>query len=126
MNDPAYNHLSSEERYIIESKGTEPAFSGEYNNFFETGIYVCRRCNARLYRSEDKFDAHCGWPAFDKEMAHSVKHLPDPDGVRTEIQCANCGGHLGHVFTGEELTPNDVRHCVNSLSMKFVKENLSG
>ena len=123
MNNPNYNNLSPEERYIIESKGTEPAFSGKYNNFFKTGIYICRRCNARLYRSEDKFDAHCGWPAFDKEIQDAVKRLPDPDGMRTEIQCANCGGHLGHVFTGEELTSTDIRHCVNSLSMKFVEES---
>ena len=123
MNNPNYNNLSPEERYIIESKGTEPAFSGKYNNFFETGIYICRRCNARLYRSEDKFAAHCGWPAFDKEIQDAVKRLPDLDGMRTEIQCANCGGHLGHVFTGEGLTSTDMRHCVNSLSMKFVEES---
>ena len=123
MNASNHNHLSPEEKFIIEEKGTEPAFSGEYNNFFEKGIYACRRCDARLYLSEDKFKAHCGWPAFDKEIQGAIKHLPDPDGIRTEIQCANCEGHLGHVFTGEELTPTDVRHCVNSLSMKFLEES---
>ena len=126
MNKPDHKHLSPAEQFVIEGKGTEPAFSGEYNNFFEMGIYVCRRCDAQLYRSEDKFNAHCGWPAFDKEIQGAVKYLPDPDGIRMEIQCANCGGHLGHVFTGEELTPTGVRHCVNSLSMKFAKENLPG
>lgn len=115
-----YNPLSPEERWIIEQKGTEPPFSGEYDAFFGEGTYVCRRCNAELYRSVDKFDAHCGWPAFDKEIPGAVKRLPDPDGFRTEIQCASCGGHLGHVFMGEGFTPTNTRHCVNSLSMRFV------
>lgn len=121
MDDQNHNPLSAEEHYIIENKGTEPAFSGEYDAFYEAGTYACRRCNAQLYRSEDKFDAHCGWPAFDKEIPGAVKQLPDPDGMRTEIECGNCGGHLGHVFTGENKTPTNIRHCVNSLSMKFVK-----
>ena len=121
MDDQNHNPLSAEEHYIIENKGTEPAFSGEYDAFYEAGTYTCRRCNAQLYRSEDKFDAHCGWPAFDKEIPGAVKQLPDPDGMRTEIECGNCGGHLGHVFTGENKTPTNIRHCVNSLSMKFVK-----
>jgi len=123
MDNPNHNPLSAEERHVIENSGTEPPFSGEYDNFYEAGTYICRRCNAQLYRSDDKFDARCGWPAFDKEMPDAVKHLPDPDGRRTEIQCASCGGHLGHVFTGEELTPTNVRHCVNSLSMKFEKDS---
>ncbi len=115
-----FNQLTPEERYVIEFKGTEPPFSGEYEGFFEAGVYVCRRCNAELYRSEDKFEAHCGWPAFDDEVPGAVKRLPDPDGMRIEIECANCGAHLGHVFLGERLTRKDTRHCVNSLSMKFV------
>ena len=123
MDNPNHNPLSTEERYVIEDKGTESPFSGEYDNFYESGTFVCRRCNAQLYHSVDKFDAHCGWPAFDKEIPDAVKQLPDPDGRRTEIECANCGGHLGHVFTGEGLTQTNVRHCVNSLSMKFVKES---
>ena len=116
----SHNSLSPEERYVIENKGTERPFTGEYDDFYEEGTYVCRRCNTELYRSVDKFDAHCGWPAFDQEIEGAVKHLPDPDGMRIEIECANCGGHLGHVFTGERLTPTNARHCVNSLSMKFV------
>ncbi len=116
----SYNALSPEERYVIENKGTERPFTGEYDDFYEEGTYICRRCNAELYRSVDKFDAHCGWPAFDQEIEGAVTHLPDPDGMRIEIECANCGGHLGHVFTGERLTPTNARHCVNSLSMKFV------
>ena len=114
------NDLTAEEKHVIESKGTERPFSGEYDDFYEEGTYVCRRCNAKLYRSDNKFDAHCGWPAFDQEMPGAVTHLPDPDGRRTEIECASCGGHLGHVFTGERMTATDTRHCVNSLSMKFV------
>ena len=121
MTNQNYNQLNDEEKYIIEYKGTERPFTGEYDNFYDDGSYSCRRCNAELYRSVDKFDAHCGWPAFDKEIPGAVKRLPDPDGMRTEIECVNCGGHLGHVFTGENKTPTNVRHCVNSLSMKFIK-----
>jgi methionine-R-sulfoxide reductase len=114
------NELTPLERYVIEQKGTEPPFSGEYDDFWRPGTYVCRRCGAELYRSQDKFEAHCGWPAFDDAVPGAVQWLPDPDGMRTEVQCANCGGHLGHVFEGERFTPKDTRHCVNSLSMKFV------
>ena len=117
---PNYNTLSAQERYVIESKGTEPPFTGEYDDFYEEGVYTCRRCDAELYRSANKFDAHCGWPAFDQEIPGAVKQLPDPDGMRTEVECANCGGHLGHVFFGEGFTATNSRHCLNSLSMKFV------
>ncbi len=120
MEKATFNPLTSQERYIIEQKGTERPFSGEYDDFYEDGVYVCRRCDAELYFSVDKFDAHCGWPAFDKEVAGAVRRLPDPDGRRIEIECANCGGHLGHVFVGERLTPANTRHCVNSLSMRFI------
>ena len=120
MNDMKLNELTAEERYVIESKGTERPFSGEYDDLYAAGTYTCRRCNAELYRSDAKFDAHCGWPAFDDEISGAVKRLPDPDGSRVEIECAACGGHLGHVFTGERLTAKNTRHCVNSLSMKFV------
>ena len=120
MKTPNHNPLSPEERFVIEGKGTEGSFTGEYDDFYDMGVYVCRRCEAELYRSEDKFDARCGWPAFDQEITGAVKRLPDPDGMRIEIECANCGGHLGHVFLGEGFTTTETRHCVNSLSMKFV------
>ena len=120
MDRASYNPLSPEELFVIDSKGTEPPFTGEYDDFYDEGVYVCRRCNAELYRSDDKYDAHCGWPAFDQEIPGAVRHLPDPDGMRTEIECASCGGHLGHVFLGERHTPTNTRHCVNSLSMRFV------
>ena len=121
MTEQTYNQLTPDERYVIEHKGTERPFTGEYDNFYESGMYICRRCDAELYRSDDKFDAHCGWPAFDKEVPGAVKRLADPDGFRVEIECANCGGHLGHVFDGEGFTPTNSRHCVNSLSMRFVR-----
>lgn len=118
-----YNPLTPEEKHIIEEKGTERPFSGEYDNFFEAGTFICKRCGAELYRSTDKFDAGCGWPSFDDAIPGAVKRLPDPDGMRTEIECANCGAHLGHVFEGEHLTQKDTRHCVNSLSMRFIARN---
>ena len=120
MTNENYNALNADERYVIEHKGTERPFTGEYDDFYEEGCYICRKCNAELYRSIDKFDAHCGWPAFDKEVEGAVTRLPDPDGRRTEVECTNCGGHLGHVFMGEGFTPTNARHCINSISMKFI------
>lgn len=120
MTNPDWNHLTLAEKHIIEDKGTEAPFSGEYDNFYKNGSFVCRRCNNPLFSSEAKFDAGCGWPAFEAHYPDAVKQLPDPDGSRTEIQCAKCGGHLGHVFYGEHLTDLNTRHCVNSLSIKFV------
>jgi peptide-methionine (R)-S-oxide reductase len=115
-----YRKLTPEEKYVIEDKGTEAPFTGQYEKTTAKGTYVCKRCGAPLYRSSDKFDAHCGWPAFDDEIPGAVKRIPDPDGSRTEIECANCGAHLGHVFTGEGFTSKDTRHCVNSISLVFV------
>lgn len=117
-----YNKLTSQEEDIIEGKGTEAPFSGEYDNFYEDGVFICKKCNAPLFSSESKFDAGCGWPAFDDGYPNSLKRLPDADGERIEIQCSNCNAHLGHEFKGEKLTKKDTRHCVNSLSIKFISK----
>ena len=114
-----YNELNDEEKYVIENKGTEYPFTGKYNDFYEKGIFTCKKCNAPLYKSEDKFKSGCGWPSFDDEIQGAVKRVPDRDGRRIEIVCASCGGHLGHVFEGEELTAKNTRHCVNSISLNF-------
>ena len=116
------NELSREAAYVILEKGTEPPGDGGYTRATDRGTYVCRQCNAILYRSEDKFNSHCGWPSFDDEVQGAVRRQPDADGRRVEIVCSNCGGHLGHVFEGEKLTEKNVRHCVNSISMNFVPE----
>lgn len=118
-----FNKLTSEEEKIIVKKETETPYSGEYEKNFEEGVYLCRRCNAPLYESKNKFDAHCGWPSFDEEILGSVKKQIDADGIRTEISCANCGAHLGHVFIGEKMTEKNTRFCVNSISMRFVPQD---
>jgi len=117
-----YNNLTEEEKRVMIDKGTERAFTGKYYKHDLAGVYTCKRCGAHLYRSEDKFHANCGWPSYDDEIEGAVKRIPDPDGLRTEIICNNCGAHLGHVFTGEGYTDKNVRHCVNSISLNFIPQ----
>ena len=116
----SYNYLTPEQESVIVHKATEAPFTGEYDNFFEEGTYICRKCNAPLFRSKNKFNSGCGWPSFDGSFPNALKRVPDPDGLRTEIECANCGGHLGHEFLGEHITDKNVRECVNSLSIRFI------
>ena len=115
-----YNKLTSEEERVIAYKATEAPFTGEYDNFYEDGTFICKRCNAPLFSSKNKFNAGCGWPSFDESFPNAIKRILDPDGIRTEIECANCAAHLGHEFVGEHLTYKNTRECVNSLSIRFV------
>jgi methionine-R-sulfoxide reductase len=117
-----YNVLTDQERRVLIDKATDPPFTGNYYNNHSEGIYICKMCNNPLYNSTDKFDSHCGWPSFDQEINGSVLRFPDADGMRTEIVCANCKGHLGHVFLGEGFTDKNTRHCVNTSSLKFVNK----
>ncbi len=118
--DVKLNKLTEFEKYVIIYKGTEKPYSGKYEDFSQPGTYVCKQCDAPLYRSNDKFNSHCGWPSFDDEIKDAVKHIPDADGRRTEIVCAKCGAHLGHIFLNEGYTQKNRRHCVNSVSLKFI------
>jgi len=120
IEDMNYNKLTPEEERVIVHKATEPSFTGEYDNFYKVGTYVCRRCGQPLFSSKSKFDAGCGWPAFEDSFPNAIKRLPDLDGMGTEIECAKCGAHLGHEFLGEHLTSKNTRECVNSLSIRFI------
>ena len=115
--------LTAEEEDVIARKATENPFSGKYDDFWQNGTYLCKRCESPLYQSDSKFDARCGWPSFDIAIKNAVKRTPDPDGARTEVTCVNCQAHLGHVFTGEGYTAKNVRHCVNSISLKFIPKD---
>ena len=121
-NDSQFKKLTQEEESVIVNKGTEAPFTGKYFAFWEKGTYICKRCGTSLYRSENKFEGNCGWPSFDEEIPGAVIRKPDPDGDRTEINCAKCGAHLGHEFIGERFTTKDTRHCVNSISMDFIPD----
>jgi peptide-methionine (R)-S-oxide reductase len=116
----SYNKLTEEQEKVIMYKATEVPFTGEYDNFYEDGTFICRRCNNPLFSSKSKFDSGCGWPSFDESFPNAIKRIPDPDGIRTEIECSNCTAHLGHEFLGEGLTNRNVRDCVNSLSIYFI------
>ena len=115
-----YNKLTPEQQRVIENKATEAPFINEYDNFYKDGTFICRKCNAPLFSSKSKFDAGCGWPSFDENLPNAIKRIADPDGIRTEIECTNCGAHLGHEFIGEGLTHKNTRECVNSLSIVFI------
>ena len=115
-----YNKLTPHEEEVIVNKATEVPFTGQYNNFYLNGTFICRRCNAALFSSKSKFDSGCGWPSFDENLSNAIKRIPDPDGMRIEIQCANCGAHLGHEFVGECFTDKNTRECVNSSSIFFI------
>ena len=119
-----YNNLSKQEANVINNKGTEAPFIGKYTNSVASGTYICKKCGEALYYSNSKFQSDCGWPSFDDEIKGAVNRFPDPDGLRTEIECASCGAHLGHVFIGEHLTSKNIRHCVNSVSLDLVPAHL--
>ncbi len=116
----SYNKLTPEQEKVIVHKATEVPFTGEYDNFYEDGTFICRRCNSPLFSSRSKFNSGCGWPSFDESFPGAINRVRDPDGIRTEIQCSNCGAHLGHEFLGEGFTSKNVRDCVNSLSICFI------
>ena len=118
-----YNQLNSEEERVIVDKTTEPPFTGEYDNFYKDGTYICRRCNTPRFSSKSKFNSECGWPSFDEYFPNAIRQVPDPDGIRIEIECENCNAHLGHEFLGERLTDKNKRECVNSLSIRFIPKD---